>query len=117
MTLATQLVSVFLISVGIAGYVLSGLESPTALIPAGFGFVLSLLGYYGRHEQTHKTAMYMAMTVALIGVIGSAGGLASIPTLLSGADIVRPLAVISRSLMAVVLIAYLIRGVLFLRRG
>lgn len=117
MALATQVVSVVLILVGIVGYVMSGMESPTALIPAGCGFLMSMLGYYGRHKGTHITAMYLAMTVALIGLIGSAAGLRSLPALLSGAEVARPVAVVSQSVMAAVLIAYLVRGVLWLRSG
>ena len=96
---------------GIAGYVTTGMASPTALIPAGFGLVFAALGYYGRHEATRKTGMHLAMTVALVGLAGSVRGLMSLPTLLSGGVVERPAAVISQSVMAAILLLYLAVGI------
>jgi len=111
MSKLSQLVGVILMVLGVGGYVLSGMASPTALIPAGFGLVLSMLGYYGRHESTRKMAMHLAMVVALLGLLGSARGLMGLPALLTGGDVERPVAVISQSVMAIVLLWYLIKGV------
>jgi hypothetical protein len=111
MAKTSQLVGVILMVLGGGGYVASGMASPTALIPAFFGLVISGLGYYGRHEQTRKTAMHLAMGVALVGLLGSARGLMGLPALLSGGDVERPVAVISQSVMAVVLIWYLFMGI------
>lgn len=106
----SQLVGVILMVVGVGGYLYSGMASPTALIPAAFGMVISMLGYYGRHEHTSKTAMYVALGVAVAGVLGSVRGLLALPTLLSGGAVDRPTAVVSQSIMAVVLIWYLIQA-------
>ncbi len=110
MTKLSQTVGLVLMVLGIAGYVMTGMASPTALIPAGFGMVLSALGRYGRHEATGRTAMHVAMGVAMVGLLGSMTGLLSMPALLSGGDVARPAATISRSLMAVILLAYLAAG-------
>ncbi len=106
----SRLVGVILMVVGVGGYLYSGMASPTALIPAAFGMVISMLGYYGRHEHTGKTALHLAMGVAVAGIIGSVRGLLALPTLLSGGAVDRPTAVVSQSLMAVVLIWYLVRA-------
>ncbi len=111
MSQLSQLVGVILMVLGVASYLLSGMASPTALIPAAFGLVLSMLGYYGRHESTRKTAMHVAMVVAVVGLIGSASGLMALPALLTGGEVARPTAVIAQSVMAVVLLWYLVRGV------
>jgi hypothetical protein len=111
MAKTSQLVGAILMVLGVGGYVLSGMASPTALIPAFFGMVISGLGYYGRHEHTRKTAMHLAMGVALVGILGSARGLMGLPAVLSGGDVERPVAVISQSVMAVVLIWYLFMGI------
>lgn len=111
MSQLSQLVGVILMVLGVASYLLSGMASPTALIPAAFGLVLSMLGYYGRHESTRKTAMHAAMVVAIVGLIGSASGLMALPALLTGGEVARPTAVIAQSVMAVVLLWYLVRGV------
>lgn len=107
----SRLVGLILMVLGVASYLLSGMASPTALIPAVFGLVLSMLGYYGRHDSTQKTAMHVAMGVAIAGLIGSARGLMSLPALLSGGEVARPSAAIAQSLMAVILLWYLVRGV------
>ncbi len=106
MSKTSQTVGLLLMVIGIAGYVMTDMASPTALIPAAFGIVLSMLGFYGRHEANRKTAMHLAMGVAMVGVLGSISGFASLPALFSGGDVVRPAAAISRSLMAVILIVY-----------
>lgn len=108
MAKTSQLVGVILMVLGIGGYVASGLASPTALIPAFFGLVISGLGYYGRHEQTRKTAMHLAMGVALVGIIGSL--MRVVPAMLSGAVEWR-LALIAQLVMAIVLIWYLFMGI------
>ena len=67
-------VGVLLVAVGIGGYVLSHMVSPTALIPAAFGVVILMLGLYGRAEVRRRTAMHLAMGIALVGILGSIGG-------------------------------------------
>lgn len=106
----SQLVGVILMIVGVGGYLYSGMASPTALIPAAFGMVISMLGYYGRHEHTSKTALHLAIGVAVAGLIGSVRGLLALPALLSGGVVERPTAVVSQSIMAAVLIWYLVRA-------
>jgi hypothetical protein len=106
----SRAVGLGLMVLGILSYVLTDMVSPTALIPAGFGLVISLLGYYGRHEATRKTAMHLAMGVAMVGLLGSISGFASLPALFSGGDVARPAATISRSLMAIILLVYLAAG-------
>jgi hypothetical protein len=102
-------VGLLLMVVGVGGYVMAGMASPTALIPAAFGLVISMLGFYARHEDNRRTAMHLAMGIALVGVIGSISGLVSIPALISG-DVAMPAAVVSRSAMAVILLVYLAMG-------
>jgi len=101
---------VILMVVGVGGYLYSGMASPTALIPAAFGMVISMVGYYGRHEHTSKTALHLAIGVAVAGLLGSARGLLALPTFLSGGVVERPTAVASQSIMAVVLTWYLARA-------
>ena len=99
-------VGLLLMIVGVGGYVMTGMASPTALIPAAFGLVISMLGFYARHEDNRRTAMHLAMGIAMVGVLGSISGLLSIPALISG-EAAMPAAVVSRSAMAVILLVYL----------
>jgi ABC-type enterochelin transport system permease subunit len=68
-----------LIAVGIIGYGygwINGNASITALIPAFFGFVLNLLGYFAaRAENLRKILMHAAVLVGLLGFISAFGRL------------------------------------------
>lgn len=105
----SRTVGLILMVIGIAGYVMTDMASPTALIPAAFGMVISMLGFYARHEDSRRTAMHLAMGIAMVGVLGSISGLLSIPALVSG-EAAMPAAVVSRSAMAVILLVYLAMG-------
>ncbi len=92
---------VWLIVLGVVGYVASDRASPTALIPAGFGLVMLLLGVLARKEHWRKHAMHLAAALGLVGLVATASGLRKLVTLLTGGDVERPAAVISQSIMAV----------------
>jgi hypothetical protein len=92
---------IFLIVVGLVGYGSSETHAPTALIPAGFGVVLALLGVLALKDSLRKHAMHLAAMVGLIGLLGAAGmGVPKLITMLSGGNVERPLAVISQVVMA-----------------
>jgi len=96
-----------LVVLGIVGYLGSGAASPTALIPAFVGLILAALGAAARQRDRHALMMHVAVVVALLGFLGSAMGLASLPDLLTGADLERPWAVGVQSAMALLLAVYL----------
>lgn len=100
-----------LIVVGVVGFVGSGAESVTALIPAVFGVVLAALGIVGADPSRRMMAMHIAALVAIVGIIGSIGGLTSLPDLLAGNDVERPWAVGVQSVMALGLVAYVVLAV------
>ena len=100
-----------LMVLGIVGYVGSGAASPTALIPTVVGAILAALGAVGRQEDRRALTMHVAAVVALLGFLGSAMGLVSLPDLLSGEDLDRPWAVGVQSIMAVVLAVYLVLSI------
>ncbi len=100
-----------LIVLGIVGYAGSGAASPTALIPSIVGAVLAALGAAGMREERRALTMHVAAVIALIGFLGSAMGLASLPDLVTGEDVERPWAVAVQSIMAVVLAIYLVLSI------
>jgi hypothetical protein len=69
-----------LILLGVIGYgygLMSGSASVTAMIPAAFGVVLMLLGHVASaRENLRKHLMHVAVVVALLGFIATAGRLA-----------------------------------------
>jgi hypothetical protein len=99
-----------LVVLGLAGYFLTGRVSLTALIPAYFGVVLSLLGMLALREGMRKHAMHVAVFVALLGLLGSFRGVLNIGSLLDGTA-ARPAAVVSQTVMAALTLGYIVMAV------
>jgi len=97
---------VVLILLGLGGYFGSGMVSPTALIPAAFGLLLVVFGAMARDDKRKKMAMHIAVLVGLLGFLGTVSGLVKLPTLLSGGEVARPMAVAAQSIMAVLMAIY-----------
>ena len=97
---------VVLVVLGVGGYFVTDRVSPTALIPAAFGLLLIIFGALARDEKRRKLAMHIAVTVGLLGFLGTVSGLVDLPTLISGGTVARPGAVISKSIMAVLMAVY-----------
>lgn len=97
----TIVFGVLLIVLGLAGYFATGQESATALIPAGFGIVLAVLGALSLDERRRKHMMHAAAAVGVIGFLGTARALVGFVSLLLGGDVTRPAAVVAQALMAI----------------
>ncbi len=96
MSSTTILFGVLLTLLGLAGYVLTGASSPTALIPTIFGLLLLALGLLARLEPMRKHAMHAAATVALLGCGGALFSLMRTP-----AGPRSPMAVSSQTAMVI----------------
>src|SRR5579872_4196607 len=92
LSLATTTIGfgIVLIVLGMVGYFGSGMVSPTALIPAAFGLLLVIFGALARDDKRRKMAMHIAVTVGLLGFLGTVPGLMKLPTLLMGGEVQRP---------------------------
>lgn len=101
---------IILILVGIAGYaygISAGNASVTALIPAFFGLALAACGVIARlSEDIRKHLMHLAVVVALIGFILTAGRL-----LMKLSEFSLSPAVLSQAAMAVVCLIYVILSI------
>ena len=99
-----------LILIGIAGYAygfFGGSASITAMIPAFFGIVLTLLGHFASaKESMSKHLMHAAMLVALIGFVLPAGRLLS-----KFSDITLSAAYLSQIGMALFCLLFVVLGV------
>ena len=95
-----------LILLGIGGYVATGSTHPTALIPAGFGVLLSILGILARNPKLRMHTMHVAALLGLIGLAGSVGGVIQLVKLVGGHEIKRPAAAMAQSIMALVCLAF-----------
>jgi hypothetical protein len=111
MAKATMGFGVGLFVLGLVGYVGSGAESVTALIPSVFGIVLGALGWAAQASGRRKLLLHIAVALGVIGILGSAPGLAELPALVRGDEVERPWAVAVQSIMTVTLAAYVALGV------
>jgi hypothetical protein len=101
MPYVTMALGSLLFLIGIGFYFGTGATSLTALIPAFLGIPIEIAGFAARREGWRKHAMHAAVLLALLGFLGSARGLLSLPALLSGAELARPAAVAAQSITAV----------------
>jgi hypothetical protein len=88
-----------LIALGLGGFFGTGGEHMTALIPAGFGLALAVLGLLALKDNLRKHAMHLATIVGLVGAVGAAIMLA-LP-FLKGTTIERPVAYYCQAAMTV----------------
>jgi hypothetical protein len=98
---------ILLTVLGVAGYLLTGATSPTALIPVAFGVLFIILGFIARKDSLRRHAMHGAAVVSLLGIAGTVGGVISTITLLGGGTVERPEAAIAKTVMAVICIVFL----------
>ncbi len=94
----TFTLSLLLIVLGIVCRLISDSPSITVLMPTFIGAAFLVAGLIGLLPKARKHAMHAAAGLAVLAIAGSAGGLVNLPALLSGTEVVRPLAVIARSL-------------------
>lgn len=104
----TIVYAVILILIGFIGYLASGMESITALIPAFFGVVFLVLGVMAIFKNMRQNAMHVSSVLALIALIFTIGGIFDIGTMLSGGEIERPGAAVSMAFMAIFSLVYFI---------
>lgn len=101
MPYVTMALGSLLLLIGVGFYVGTGATSVTALIPAFLGIPIEIAGVAALREGWRKHAMHVAVLLALLGFLGSARGLLSLPALLSGVEVARPAAVVAQSLTAI----------------
>ena len=97
-----------LVLLGLGSYFGTGAEHPTALIPAAAGVLLIVFGLLARNPKLRMHAMHVAALIGLLGFFGSVSGLPQLMKLIAGDTIARPAAAISRSMMAVLCLAFVV---------
>nr|WP_090342945.1 hypothetical protein [Mycolicibacterium malmesburyense]CRL73615.1 hypothetical protein CPGR_02809 [Mycolicibacterium malmesburyense] len=100
-----------LVATGVIAYIVSGAVSITALIPAFVGVLLLVAALIGRRsDRTHKPAMHAALVIALLAALGALRNVIGLGAVFAGTA-ERPAAVITSTIMFVLLLVYLIAGV------
>jgi peptidoglycan/LPS O-acetylase OafA/YrhL len=103
----TIVFAILLIILGIVGFVMTGSQHPTALIPTFFGVVFEALGVLTLvRPQIRKHTMHAAAALALIGFFGTITGVIGLIKWAAGTEPAQPAAVISKSIMAVLCLIY-----------
>lgn len=111
MAKVTILFGVLLIILGLAGYIGTGSQHPTALIPTWFGLALGILGILAisPSEKRRKVFMHINVTIGLLGFLGAAGRAiyASLHARSAGLE-PDQIALTAQSTMAALLLIYVI---------
>lgn len=73
MAKVTLIFAVLLVALGLIGFLGTGSQHPTALIPAGFGVLLGIFGKLAisPSERRRKLFMHINVTIGLLGFLGA----------------------------------------------
>ena len=106
----TILFGIILILLGVLTYMGTGSQYPTSLIPAVFGVLLAILGAFSRTTDLKKRGLYMhiAVTVGLLGFLGTAKSIFDYIRMKQGVQFKLPLAVDEKAAMALLLLFYVL---------
>ena len=106
----TVLIGIVLVLLGGFGYVGTGSHFPTALIPCYVGIVLAILGFFAYTPDAKRRMLFMhiAVTVGLLGFLGTAKSIVDFGLMLNGRQFPHPAAVEEKAAMAVVLLVFVV---------
>ncbi len=106
MSSLTLTIGGLLTATGIVAYFATGATSFTALIPSVVGVLLLVAGFIARNPTQHRNGIVAATIVAALGVFGSLMNVMQIGDLIAGTS-ERPTAVLTSTIMFVLLVVYL----------
>ncbi len=114
---STLVYSGALVLLGLVGYLATGMQSITALIPAFFGIVVFALKASVLERFRPSTMLWTLVALAVVGILATFGGIPKTFGLLMGNDTARPAAVISQSIMALSSLVYSLVLVMIVRKN
>ena len=106
----TIVFGILLILIGVTGYVATGSEHPTALIPAGAGVLFAIFGVLAGSENPKKRMLWMhvSVTVALLLFLSLIRADIDVVRLSRGAYFEYPAAVIEKSATSLLSLLYVL---------
>ena len=116
----TILFGVVLIGVGITGYVKTGSAHPTALIPCWIGLILAVCGALAIAPARRMLWMHIAVTIGLLGFLGTVKGGWDTFRLAHGVEFEHPIAVVEKGatcLICLGFVAFCVRSFIEARRA
>jgi uncharacterized membrane protein HdeD (DUF308 family) len=108
MSTVTLVFGILFIILGVGGFVATGSEHKTALIPAAFGIAFVICGVLARKDAMRKHAMHIAAMLGVLGVLGTVPGVIKFAKMMGGETIELPAAAISKTIMCVLIIIFVV---------
>ncbi|MBW4026782.1 hypothetical protein [Acidipila rosea] len=101
---------IVLILLGLFSFMATGAHAPTSLIPAFAGLLLVIFGFLARTDDVKKRMLHMhiAVTIGLLGFLGTAKALVDFVRMKQGVQFARPVAVEEKAAMAALLLVYVV---------
>jgi len=110
MAKVTLVFAVVFIILGLVGFIGTGSQFPTALIPAVLGVLLGIFGALSLSADSgrRKLFMHINVTLGLLGFLGTVMGLIEWFRMVGGAVVKNPSATESKAAMAFLCLVYVI---------
>jgi multisubunit Na+/H+ antiporter MnhF subunit len=108
MAKVTLVFAVAFIALGLVGFIATGSQHYTALIPAALGLLLGIFGALSlsSNPSRRKLFMHINVTLGLLGFLGTVMGLIQWFQILAGATVKNPPATESKAAMALLCLIY-----------
>jgi len=106
----TIVFGVLLILLAVIGFVSTGSQHPTALIPGGFGLIFILFGVTANTPDSKKRMLWMhiSVTVALLAFLGTIPADIDAFRLSRGVEFPHPIAVLEKAAMSLLCLLYVL---------
>lgn len=110
MAKVTLVFALLFIALGLIGFIGTGSQHPTALIPAALGLLLGIFGAlsFSPDAGRRKLFMHINVTLGLLGFLGTVMGLLQWFHMLAGAAVKNPPAAESKAAMAILCLVYVV---------
>ena len=111
---------VLLAIVGVTGFVTTGSTHWTAMIPTWIGLVLAVSGLLALNPARRMLWMHIAVTIGLIGFLGTIPGVIGVVKMAMGSTVARPTAAIYQSitwLICLIFVGLCVRSFIAARRA
>ncbi len=106
----TILFGLLLIVLGVTGYVGTGWQAPTALIPMYIGIVFTILGFLARRgsQKRRMTVMHVAVTLATLCFLLLSLNIWYFIQIMMGHPMPRPIAVEDKAVFSFLMLIYVL---------